>query len=74
MRDTNERNLIKKHQYQNDFKEYNKVLENGPSIGNFQESSPTKKKGVWGMENTKENYDFVKGELEKLKKQKNSVL
>ena len=26
------------------------------------------------MENTKENYEYVKGELEKLKKEKNSVL
>lgn len=26
------------------------------------------------MENTKENYEFVKGELEKLKREKNAVL
>jgi hypothetical protein len=69
IRDVNERNLIKKHQFQNDFKEYNKVLENGPMTQvNLEESSPAKKKGVWGMENTKENYDYIKAEIEKLKK------
>jgi hypothetical protein len=51
------------------------VLETGPQQqGVLEEESSPRKKGVWGMENTKENYEYVKGELEKLKKEKNSVL